>query len=90
MKPPIPKNTLGLIALFLAVVELAFAYPITILSGTLQIILMTFMVSYPIIVLLVFILIIIKYPDVLYSPGEYGQPKLYVDLIRSRHDRYKN
>ena len=45
-----PKNALGVIALFVSIIELAFAYPVTVLSGNAQLAFLSFMIAFPLLV----------------------------------------
>ena len=47
MKAPTVKTPMGIIALFVAIIELFLAYPVTQLTGTERLIVVVFMTSFP-------------------------------------------
>ena len=81
-----PKNALGVIALFVAIVELAFAYPVTVLAGGTQQAFVAFMLLFPVAVLGVFLIVLIRYPENLYAPSDFKDPQLFAQLISRRDE----
>lgn len=79
-----PRNALGVISLFVGVVELAFAYPVTVLSGVTQIVFVIFMVSFPVLVLAGFFFVLLKYPENFYSPSDFQDPQAFTRLVERR------
>jgi hypothetical protein len=75
---------LGIIALFLALTEIVASAASTQSSGVPQIILVTFVVTFPVMILCLFFLILWKKPYVFYSPKEYeggADVKEYVSAL---------
>ena len=79
-----PSNALGVIAILVGIVELAFAYPVTTLAGNAQIVVIGFMVSFPILLLAGFFFVLIKYPENFYSPSDFQDPELFTKLVSRR------
>jgi hypothetical protein len=79
-----PSNALGVIAILVGIVELAFAYPVTTLTGNAQLVVIGFMVSFPILLLAGFFLVLIKYPENFYSPSDFQNPELFTQLVSRR------
>lgn len=79
-----PRNALGVIALFVGVVEVAFAYPVTTLQGGAQLSVIGFMVAFPVVVLAAFLFVLVRYPENLYAPTDYADPQSFVQLITRR------
>src|SRR5713226_355245 len=76
-----PQNPLAVIASLIAVVEIAFAYPVTVLSDTNQTILVVFLVSFPVLLLLCFFLTVWFRPGHLYSPKDYSKDESFLEGI---------
>lgn len=70
MQAPIVKTPLSIIALFVALIELFLAYPVTRVSGAERLIIVIFMATFPFFVALSFFYILWHKPENLYSPGE--------------------
>lgn len=68
------KNPLAVIASLIGVVEAAFVYPVTKLSGPNQTVFVAFMVGFPVLLMMCFFLTVWFKPGHLYSPGEYETP----------------
>lgn len=79
-----PRNALGVISLFVGVVELAFAYPVTVLAGSTQIVFVIFMVSFPVLVLSGFFFVLLRYPENFYSPSDFEDPQAFTRLVERR------
>ena len=77
-----PLNPLTVIGSLIGVVELAFAYPVTQLSGSNQTIVVIFMVGFPILLLLAFFLIVWFRPGHLYGPKDYSKDESFLEGIR--------
>ena len=82
-----PKNALGVISLFVGIVELAFAYPLTTLTGFAQNVVLAFMVGFPVIVLFGFFFVLIRFPENFYSPADFENPELFTQLVTRRDAR---
>jgi hypothetical protein len=76
-----PLNPLAVIASLIGVVELAFAYPITKLSGSNQTILVFFMVGFPVFLVSCFFLTVWFKPGHLYSPRDYADDQSFLGGI---------
>jgi hypothetical protein len=83
------RNALSIIALFVGVVEAAFAYPVTQLDGVGQLIMVFFMVLFPVLVAAAFFFILIKYPENLYSPSDFDNSDIFMRLVEQRAMRVK-
>jgi len=68
----IAQNPLAVIASLIALVEVAFSYPVTKLSGSNQTIVVWFMVGFPTLLLLCFFATVWIKPGHLYGPKDYG------------------
>ena len=79
-----PNNALGVISLLVGIVELAFAYPVTTLTGTAQIVVIAFMVSFPVLLLAGFFFVLIRFPENFYSPSDFQDPELFTQLVTRR------
>jgi len=79
-----PSNALGVIAILVGIVELAFAYPVTTLTGNAQLVVIGFMVCFPILLLAGFFFVLIKYPENFYSPSDFQDPELFTQLVSRR------
>jgi len=84
-----PKNALSVIALFVGVVELAFAYPVTTLSGGAQLSIIAFMILFPVLVLSGFFFVLIRYPENFYSPSDFQDPQAFAQIV-ARRDKKLN
>ena len=73
------QNPLAVIASLIAIVEAAFAYPVTKLSNTNQTIFVYFMVGFPVLLVLCFFITLWVKPGHLYSPKDYASP---ADFLR--------
>lgn len=73
------QNPLAVIASLIAIVEAAFAYPVTKLSNTNQTIFVYFMVGFPVLLVLCFFITLWTKPGHLYSPKDYASP---ADFLR--------
>ena len=80
MRLPTVQTPLGIISLFVALVELFLAYPVTQLEGTERLILIIFMTAFPFFVATVFFFILWHRPLHLYSPK---------DVPQELHSRYQ-
>jgi hypothetical protein len=67
------RNPLTVIAALIGVVEAAFAYPVTRLTGTNQTFIVAFMVLFPALLLLCFFITVWFFPGHLYGPSDYTQ-----------------
>jgi hypothetical protein len=76
-----PSNPLTVIAALIGIVELAFAYPITKLSGTNQTIFVVFMVSFPVLLMSCFFLTVWFKPGHLYAPRDYANDQSFLGGI---------
>jgi hypothetical protein len=79
-----PKNALGVIALFVGVVELAFAYPVTVLAGPEKIAFVIFMIVFPVFVFSGFLFVLVRHPEKFYSPSDFEDPTAFVRLVERR------
>lgn len=70
MQAPIVNTPLGLIALFVAVIELFLAYPVTQLGGNERLIMVVFMVTFPFFVAGMFFFVLWHRPLHLYAPQD--------------------
>jgi hypothetical protein len=70
---PVVKTPLSIIALFVVLIELFLAYPVTQLEGTERLILVVFMTVFPLFVSSAFFIILWHRPRNLYSPGEIAE-----------------
>lgn len=70
MEVPMVKTPLGIIALFVALIELFLAYPVTQLDGVERLIIVIFMTLFPFFVASAFFLILWYKPIHLYSPQD--------------------
>jgi|SRR5882724_8125256 len=68
-----PQNPLTVIAALIGVVEAAFAYPVTKLTGANQTVFVYFMVGFPSLLLLCFFATVWFKPAHLYGPRDYTQ-----------------
>ncbi len=73
------QNPLAVIALLIGIVEAAFAYPVTHLSGSNQTVFVYFMVGFPVLLVLCFFITVWAKPGHLYSPKDYASP---TDFLR--------
>src|SRR5258708_25950991 len=73
------QNLLAVIALLIGIVEAAFAYPVTHLSGSNQTVFVYFMVGFPVLLVLCFFITVWAKPGHLYSPKDYASP---ADFLR--------
>src|SRR5882762_11256467 len=76
-----PQNPLGIIALLIGIVELAFAYPVTKLQGLNQTLVIAFMVSFPFLLMLGFFLTVWFRPGHLYGPKDYTKDESFLEGI---------
>lgn len=79
------KNPIGVIGLFLVLVEAIAALVVvkSTLPYSLNLILVLFIVLFPVIVLLVFYLLVTKHHEKLYSPSDYKDEKYFVSTYNS-------
>lgn len=75
------ENPLAVIASLFSIMEAAFVYPVTKLSGSNQTLFVHFMVGFPILVVVGFFLILWFKPGHLYAPGEYESSNDYLRSI---------
>lgn len=80
MKAPVVNSPLGIIALFVALIEAFLAYPVTQLEGTERFVLVIFMSSFPYFVASCFFIILWYKPIHLYNPQ---------DVPHELQDRYQ-
>lgn len=73
MQVPVVKTPLSIIALFVALIELFLAYPVTQLEDIERLILVVFMTVFPFFVAAAFFLLLWHKPKNLYSPGEIAE-----------------
>jgi hypothetical protein len=73
MQVPVVKTPLSIIALFVALIELFLAYPVTQLQGTERLVLVIFMTVFPFFVASSFFIMLWHRPKNLYSPGEIAE-----------------
>lgn len=85
-----PRNPITIVALLIGIVEVAFAYPVTQLTGGLQAIVVTFMVSFPILLLSVFFLIVWFRPGHLYGPKDFEKDENFLKAILNFSERTPN
>ncbi len=76
-----PQNPLAIIALLVGLVEAAFAYPVTKLSGVNQTIMVVFMVGFPVLLMLCLLLVMWFKPGVLYGPKDYAKDESFLQAI---------
>ena len=80
------RNPLGIIALFILLVDalagciLGFVD----LDGTLQAILVCFIALFPVLTILIFAFLVIKYPGNLYAPGDFQNQDHFMEIVKSR------
>ncbi len=74
-------NPLAVISALIVVVELAFAYPVTQLSGSNQTLVVLFMVTFPFVLYGGFLLLVWFKPAHLYAPKDYEADKSFLDAI---------
>jgi len=76
---PTVKSPLGIIALFVALIEVFLTYPVTQLEGIERTILVIFMTTFPFFIAMAFFYILWEKPITLYSPREIpmGMRNLY-------------
>jgi hypothetical protein len=72
------RNPLTVIAALIGVVEAAFAYPVTKLTGTNQTVFVLFMVCFPVLLLLCFFITVWFRPAHLYGPSDYTQDNSFL------------
>ena len=72
---------MAVIASLIGVVELAFAYPVTKLSGSNQTVIVWFMVCFPTLLLLCFFATVWLKPGHLYGPKDYGKDESFLKGI---------
>lgn len=75
----IAQNPLAVISTLIALVEAAFSYPVTKLSGQNQTIFVVFMVGFPVLLMLCFFITVWFKPGHLYAPRDYASP---TDFLR--------
>lgn len=75
----IAQNPLAVISSLIAVVEAAFSYPVTRLSGSNQTVFVTFMVGFPVLLMACFFVTVWFKPGHLYAPKDYASP---TDFLR--------
>ena len=80
MEVPVVKTPLSIIALFVALIELFLAYPVTQLDGTERLLIVVFMTLFPFFVASVFFFILWHRPIHLYNPQ---------DITPGLEDRYQ-
>ena len=78
----IPQNPLAVIAALIGVVEAAFAYPVTRLTGANQTIFVAFMVGFPFFLVFCFFLTVWFKPGHLYAPKDYSKDESFLAVIR--------
>ncbi len=80
-KKPVAGNPLAVTVAFMGVVECAFAYPVTKLTGSNQTIFVIFMVCFPILVLALFFLVVWCRPTHLYGPKDYSKDEHFLSAL---------
>lgn len=75
----VAQNPLAVISTLIALVEAAFAYPVTRLSGLNQTIFVLFMVAFPVLLMMCFFATVWFKPGHLYAPKDYASP---ADFLR--------
>jgi len=82
VKGVVPRNPLAVIASLIGVVEVAFAYPVTRLSGINQTIIVVFLVAFPVLLVVCFFVTVWFKPGHLYSPKDYSTDESFLVGIR--------
>lgn len=78
-------NPLSTIALFLAFSEITSGIAATLTAGAIQVAFTAFSILFPILVVIGFVFVLWKKPEVLYAPGDFSEEtpiKAYVEAIR--------
>jgi hypothetical protein len=81
VQPGRAQNPLTVIAALIGVVEAAFAYPVTKLSGFNQSVFVCFMVGFPVLLLLCFFFTVWFTPGHLYGPRDYTRDDSFLRVI---------
>lgn len=77
----LPENPFAVISALIGVIEIAFSYPVTRLSGSNQTIVVMFMVTFPILLLLCFFGILWFKPTHLYGPDRFRSDKAFLSSL---------
>lgn len=89
MKPPIPKNPLGIVSLFLAFVEVIVGaiamWTDKITNGQLWLIL-CFIVFFPFIVWICFLWLVVKHHKKLYAPKDFDSSKEFIEMWKPSNE----